>query len=131
MSDKQTSYTPIVVGVVIALIGILTGLYIADNAWQQLARSETTTEDAIEGQQPVQAEDDMPAPALELEPLAPVVGDHVVAETEELPDVPEVESSSIPVEEHIQPLPEEKDDFEEVPLQEIEQAEAHQQADSL
>ena len=38
MSDSHRfSYTPIIVGVVIALLGILTGLYIADNARQQLA----------------------------------------------------------------------------------------------
>ena len=38
MSDsRRFSYTPIIVGVVIALLGILTGLYIADNARQQLA----------------------------------------------------------------------------------------------
>ena len=35
--SHRFSYTPIIVGVVIALLGVLTGLYIADNARQQLA----------------------------------------------------------------------------------------------
>lgn len=41
MSDKrQTPWTPVVVGVVVALLGILVGFYVADNARQQLADAQ-------------------------------------------------------------------------------------------
>ena len=134
MSDKHTSYTPIVVGVVIALLGVLTGLYIADNAWQQLAQNEAPETNAAEAQQSAQQEEDQQLPALNLEPLAPVVVDEPVAEIEEelpVPDVPEADVTPIPAEEPARPLSEETDDFEEVPIQEIEQAAANQHADSL
>ena len=45
MSDRSNSWTTsIIVGTIIALIGILTGLYIADNARQQLAAATQQTE---------------------------------------------------------------------------------------
>ena len=42
MSDNKASSTPVIVGVVIALLGILVELYFADNAREQLASANVT-----------------------------------------------------------------------------------------
>ncbi|MBQ8097241.1 MAG: hypothetical protein IJ551_02180 [Prevotella sp.] len=90
MSDKQSSsLTPIIVGVIIALIGILTGFYVADNANEQLAALQQ------QGQQAADQLTDAPATSAkstqseeqpemqELPPLDPIT---------EVPDVlPEVD----------------------------------------
>ena len=75
MSDNRTQLTPIIVGVVIALLGILTGLYIADNAREQLAlaQKETLSDEEMPAQEKVDlpalpsADDELP----ELPPLDP------------------------------------------------------------
>ncbi|MCR4603588.1 MAG: hypothetical protein K5683_08675 [Prevotella sp.] len=137
MSDKQQfSYSPIVVGVIIALIGILTGFYIADNAKQQLAANQKGTdmffEDSLKSEPSVPIEG-TPQPLDELPPLDPVVVDAPLPEEVEddtashiQPPVsePEVEArqatgqDSEPVRDVIEETdvePVEVDDFEEVP----------------
>ena len=135
MSDKHTSLTPIIVGSVIALIGILTGLYIADNAREQLAQANAASQAEEElapeatDRQPFATEteaEEMP----ELPPMDPV--ETYVAEEEVVPEVPEVtEVAKTPtVEDSIDDAsatdipaePVEVDDFEEVSPEEIEQA---------
>ena len=77
MSDNRTSLTPIIVGCVIALLGILTGLYVADNAREQLALAQTGSQaDEIAPDQqmmdlPAMPEAEMEMP--ELPPLDPAV----------------------------------------------------------
>ncbi len=135
MSDKHTSLTPIIVGSVIALIGILTGLYIADNAREQLAQANAASQaeeklaPEATDRQPFATEteaEEMP----ELPPMDPV--DTYVVEEEVVPEVPEVtEVAKTPTVEDsvddasatdIPAEPVEVDDFEEVSPEEIEQA---------
>ena len=124
MSDKRTSWTTsIVVGTIIALIGILTGLYIADNARQQLAAA---AEQSVEGQETVtstvEAPATQPAPtALEelppLDPMEPVPEVPAVVEEETVVTTP----AESPVEEPVAtPQEPEQDDFEEVTPEELE-----------
>ena len=65
MSDKRTSLTPIIVGTVIVLLGILTGLYVADNAKQQLAVAQLPVAQAEEMplivEDPVVGEESLPS----------------------------------------------------------------------
>ena len=87
MSDnKLGALTPIIVGVVIALIGILTGLYIADNAREQLAVATQTvpvdvTQQPVSLTTPSAAPNEASLPADEIEsldelpPLEPIVVD--------------------------------------------------------
>jgi len=87
MSDKkQFSYTPIIVGVIIALIGILTGFYIADNARQQLAVNQKGTDmffnDSLKTDTTTPATDS-PQSIDELPPLDPVVVDAPIPEVVE------------------------------------------------
>ena len=138
MSDnRRFSYTPIVVGIVIALLGILTGFYIADNARQQLALlSASENQPSSDSEQPdPQAAtpqfQDTDTPAAIDEPLPDVVIDVP------LPDTADNEQQSDTVSNNPQPsapaasnrstddddsadqdddLPIEVDDFEEVPL---------------
>ena len=130
MSDNRISWTPIIVGAVIALLGILTGLYIADHAREQLAQATAGSqqvEDAVQ-----EADDHQSArqetELTELPPLDPM--DMVVVE-ENVPDVPEVveepatEDSvddATDVDVDIPDTPIEVDDFEEVPPEELEES---------
>ena len=77
MSDRKTSITPIIVGVVIALLGILTGLYIATNAREQLEAQNQNVSPATEN---MQATDAQPA-----------------TEQAALPDLPEIEGTPAPI----------------------------------
>jgi len=77
MSDRKTSITPIIVGVGIALLGILTGLYIATNAREQLEAQNQNVSPATEN---MQATDAQPA-----------------TEQAALPDLPEIEGTSAPI----------------------------------
>ena len=136
MSDKRASLTPIIVGAVIGLLGILVGLYIADNAREQLAavQAQSATEQqeeagAVTTSLPVAEEQ----PALqELPPLEPMVQEPEVlpveeeqpAEKEELKDTTDQTEEPVPeepvkVEEETEPVEEEIDEFEEVPLEDI------------
>ncbi|MBO4811778.1 MAG: hypothetical protein J5552_09490 [Prevotella sp.] len=123
MSDKRTSWTTsIVVGTIIALIGILTGLYIADNARQQLAAATEQPEE----QEMVtdKKEDPAPLPATtldELPPLDPMEPEpEVPAVVEEEPVVPT--QPETPAEEPVAtPQESEQDDFEEVTPEELEE----------
>lgn len=136
MSDKRASLTPIIVGAVIGLLGILVGLYIADNAREQLAavQAQSATEQQEEAgaattSLPVAEEQ----PALqELPPLEPMVQEPEVlpveeeqpAEKEELKDTTDQTEVAVPeepvkVEEEVEPVEGEIDEFEEVPLEEI------------
>ena len=137
MSDKRASLTPIIVGAVIGLLGILVGLYIADNAREQLAavQAQSATEQQEEAgpattSLPVVEEQ----PALqELPPLEPIVQEPEVlpAEEEELTAEKEVAKDTtdqteepvpeepVKVEEETEPVEEEIDEFEEVPLEDI------------
>lgn len=88
MSDKRISLTPIIVGVVIALLGILTGLYVADNARQQLAVAQLPGGQA--GEVPLVVEDpvteETPAPSVASVELAGSMNDD--ADVAELPELP-------------------------------------------
>lgn len=127
MSDRKSSFTPIIVGAVIALLGILTGLYIATNAREQQEAQLSKNEAAASGN--VEQADDqfateqttlpelpeveeMPQPEMK-EPLEPDVV------TEVVPEVPEVTTVDTPNDE--------PDDFTPVSPEEIEQALPHQQ----
>jgi len=140
MSDKrQFSYTPIIVGVIIALIGILTGFYIADNARQQLAvnqkGSDMFFDDSLKAEPAVPVET-APLPLEELPPLDPVVVDVPLPDVVE-DSIPEMvqpvheheadsQHTDEPVQEPIQTTtenpeeePVEVDEFEEVPQEVI------------
>ena len=138
MSDNRTQLTPIIVGVVIALLGILTGLYIADNAREQLAlaQKETQSDEEMPAQEMVDvpalpsADDELP----ELPPLDPAYMEEPPVHEEDA-DVVEEEPIAPPVEDTTEvDIPEEGevievDDFEEVPLEELE--EVPQSQDSI
>ena len=137
MSDNRTQLTPIIVGVVIALLGILTGLYIADNAREQLAlaQKETLSDEEMPAQEMVDvpalpsADDELP----ELPPLDPAYMEEPPVHEEDV-EVVEEESIAPPVEDTTEvDIPEEGaeevDDFEEVPLEELE--EVPQSQDSI
>lgn len=91
MSDSKQAITPIIVGLVIAVIGILTGFYIADNAWAQLAaaRSVEAGVDAAPQEAAPTAESYATQPGYiddmvdSLPPLEPIVVDDVLPEMEE------------------------------------------------
>ena len=137
MSDNRTQLTPIIVGVVIALLGILTGLYIADNAREQLAlaQKEALSDEEMPAQEKVDlpalpsADDELP----ELPPLDPAYMEEPPVHEEDA-DVVEEEPIAPPVEDTTEvDIPEEDaeevDDFEEVPLEELE--EVPQSQDSI
>ena len=138
MSDNRTQLTPIIVGVVIALLGILTGLYIADNAREQLAlaQKEALSDEEMPAQEKVDlpalpsADDELP----ELPPLDPAYMEEPPVIEEDV-DVVEEEPVAPPVEDTTEiDAPEaeegeEVDDFEEVPLEELE--EVPQSQDSI
>ena len=138
MSDNRTQLTPIIVGVVIALLGILTGLYIADNAREQLAlaQKETQSDEEMPAQEMVDvpalpsADDELP----ELPPLDPAYMEEPPVHEEDA-DVVEEEPIAPPVEDTTEvDIPDEGevievDDFEEVPLEELE--EVPQSQDSI
>ena len=128
MSDKKTTITPIIVGAVIALLGILTGLYIATNAREQLqAQTEVeelkTADEGLktkdEGQQ---ATDLAPLPDLPAvdETPAPVVEEPVVVEI--IPDVEDMPIVTTDGKDMGAP-----DDFVPVSPEEIERAISQQQ----
>lgn len=140
MSDKK-SLTPIIVGSVIALLGILTGLYIAANAREQLQAAEqemqmtdNSTEKTAVSEQPAEtaslpdlpAVDDMPL----LVPDEPVVSDEP-AEAEAVEETMVTEPSG---ETEADTDLGEPDDFVPVSPEEIEQSVPQQrtpQQDSL
>ena len=138
MSDNRTQLTPIIVGAVIALLGILTGLYIADNAREQLAlaQKEALSDEVMPAQEMVElpalpsADDELP----ELPPLDPAYMEEPPVIEEDV-DVVEEEPVAPPVEDTTEvDIPEEGevievDDFEEVPLEELE--EVPQSQDSI
>ena len=137
MSDNRTQLTPIIVGVVIALLGILTGLYIADNAREQLAlaQKEALSDEEMPAQEKVDlptlpsADDELP----ELPPLDPAYMEEPPVHEEDA-DAVEEEPIAPPVEDTTEvDIPEEGaeevDDFEEVPLEELE--EVPQSQDSI
>ena len=128
MSDRKTSITPIIVGAVIALLGILTGLYIATNAREQL---EAQNQNASPATEDVQATDAQPAteqaalpdlPEIEGTP-APVAEEPIEGEEVEepvIPDVPNVEET--PKVTTVETEQGEPDDFVPVSPEEIEKA---------
>lgn len=131
MKNKD-KYTPIVVGVVIALLGILTGLYFAENAREQLANLSSS--EAPEAASDLQSADSIEPDAdalitpMPLEPLDPITVDEMPAiEPEEEPATTDAEVEPVVTEEEPQPEiddMEEVDDFEEVdPEEEMRQAE--------
>lgn len=138
MSDNRTQLTPIIVGVVIALLGILTGLYIADNAREQLAlaQKEALSDEEMPAQEKVDlpalpsADDELP----ELPPLDPAYMEEPPVHEEDA-DIVNEEPIAPPVEDTTEidaPEAEEEeeiDDFEEVPLEELE--EVPQSQDSI
>lgn len=130
MSDKKTALTPIIVGAVIALIGILTGLYVAVNAREQLAAATLEADTAAVSDE---VEDNSEAADVDMQALpdlpAVEVTDSPNVDDEELPDdeqaeepLPEVPAA--PVEDNHTTVDEPviEDDFVPVSPEEIEQA---------
>ena len=128
MSDRKTSITPIIVGVVIALLGILTGLYIATNAREQLEAQNQNVSPATED---VQATDAQPTteqaalpdlPEIEGTP-APIVEEPIEVEVVEEPVIPEVPNvEETPKVTTVETEQGEPDDFVPVSPEEIEKA---------
>ena len=120
---EKKSYTPIIVGAVIACLGILTGLYIADNAHEQMVAMAAQKAPAEEPA----GQEEMTVPVATEEAELPALPPIDMAEARE-PSVEEVPAE--PVEEKVQEpavleaqkVITEEDDFEEVPLDEIEKA---------
>lgn len=127
---EKKSYTPIIVGAVIACLGILTGFYIADNAHEQMVAMAAQKAPAEEPA----GQEEMAAPVATEEAELPALPPIDMTEARE-PSVEEVPAE--PVEERAEPVEEkiqdpavqeaqkvitEEDDFEEVPLDEIEKA---------
>ena len=125
MSDKKKfDFTPIVVGVVVGAIGVLAGLYVADNARQQLAAAQAAAEQAVDSTATVPAAMAHPAgiapadtfgeelPAALDEPLPDVVVDALLPE--EKTTVPETTTD-----EPTPPPAGETDSFEEVSAEEL------------
>ena len=128
MSDRKTSITPIIVGVVIALLGILTGLYIATNAREQLEAQNQNVSPATEN---MQATDAQPAteqatlpdlPEIEGTP-APIAEEPIEVEVVEEPVIPEVPNvEETPKVTTVETEQGEPDDFVPVSPEEIEKA---------
>ena len=121
MSDKKTTLTPIIVGAVIALLGILTGLYIATNAREQQQSQNAVGQTADNSQQTIDNAQ-LPTESAELPDLpavddtpAPVIDEPV--EEEAVPEIPETPQVTTVETEQGEP-----DDFVPVSPQEIEQA---------
>ena len=103
MSDRKTSSTPIIVGAVIAILGILTGLYIATNAREQMQEQNAAESQAsaAAGETPTEVEEKQETTT-----------------DETLPDVPD-DFEPVSAEEIEQALPEQKEQPEETqPTQE-------------
>ncbi len=123
--------TPIIVGAVIALLGILVGLYFAVNAREQLAAASTDTETPAQeagvanadadAALPVEATTDLPdLPAVD---ETPVLADD---EQEPVPEEPVVETPTVTTVDDVPAVPAEADvpdDFEEVTPEELENSE--------
>lgn len=111
---KKNSYTPIAVGTVIALIGVLLGLYFAENAHERLAQySDNSRQDTLSTAQTVApASADTTVLPMPLEPIdtdiaeAETLIDEPLPQVEEtitdntksapVPELPITEASSIP-----------------------------------
>lgn len=128
MSDRKTSITPIIVGVVIALLGILTGLYIATNAREQLEAQNQNVSPATED---VQATDAQPTTEQAALPDLPEIEGTPAPAAEEAIEVEEVEEPVIPEVPNVEETPKvttveteqgEPDDFVPVSPEEIEKA---------
>lgn len=132
MSDRKTSSTPIIVGAVIAILGILTGLYIATNAREQMqeqnaaesqASAAADETDATPADADITSMPDLPAVDYtpSREPEEDVVETESEPELEPVPETPtEVEVKQETATEET--LPDVPDDFEPVSAEEIERA---------
>ena len=133
MSDRSNSWTTsIIVGTIIALIGILTGLYIADNARQQLAAATQQTEQQETGTEKSASPTPQPKAATldELPPLDPMEPEAEVPAPAEEPQ--EATQAEEPVEEPTAtPQEEEQDTFEEVTPEELEELTPEQTNDTV
>ena len=133
MSDRKTSSTPIIVGAVIAILGILTGLYVATNAREQMQAQDpaesqasaaaTGETDATSANADITSMPDLPA----VDYTPGRVPDEAVAESESEPDSESASEPTTEVEEKPETttdetLPYVPDDFEPVSTEEIEQA---------
>ncbi len=120
---EKKSYTPIIVGAVIACLGILTGLYIADNAHEQMVAMAAQKAPAEEPA----GQEEMTVPVATEEAELPALPPIDMAEArepsaEEVPAEPVEEKVQEPAVQEAQKVITEEDDFEEVPLDEIEKA---------
>ena len=130
MSDRKNNLTPIIVGAVIALLGILVGLYFAVNAREQLAAASTETETPANEAGVAASDTDaaLPSDAATALPDLPAVDDTPAIESEEtepLPDEPVVETPPVTTVDDVPAVPAEvdvPDDFEEVTPEELEKA---------
>ena len=132
MSDRKTSSTPIIVGAVIAILGILTGLYIATNAREQIqaqnpaeseASAATGETDATPANADITSMPDLPA----VDDTPGRVADEAEVEAESEPESEPAPEPTTEVEEKPETttdetLPDVPDDFEPVSAEEIEQA---------
>lgn len=127
MSDRKTNVTPIIVGAVIALLGILVGLYFAVNAHEQLAALRETPA-AESDAATADTEAALPAEATTALPDLPAVDDTpaiVADEPEPLPEEPVEEAPAVTTVDDAPAEPAEiyvPDDFEEVTPEELEKA---------
>ena len=128
MSDRKTSITPIIVGAVIALLGILTGLYIATNAREQL---EAQNQNASPATEDVQSTDAQPTTEQAALPDLPEIEGTPAPVAEEPTEVEEVEEPVIPEVPNVEETPKvttveteqgDPDDFVPVSPEEIEKA---------
>ena len=143
MSDRKTSMTPIIVGGVIALLGILIGLYFAVNAKERMeaaaaasAPADGMVDTPVDEPQAIDsaqlpdlpAVDPTTAVAVEDDTVAdePTTADEPATANEPVPDTPTVTESPEHPEVHTvateQQPPSPPDDFEEVSPEEIERA---------
>lgn len=119
INGLKRSYSAITVATVVALLGILLGLYFAQNAREQMAQHEQVpVTDSISPAKPAAQRDIVtdvpPLPALDDSPALPEVEEDVLAEddasdsnnsAETVTDIPELQTELHPLE---------VDDFEEV-----------------
>ena len=131
MSDRKTALTPIIVGAVIALLGILIGLYFAVNAKEKMeaaaaasAPAEETADSPADESQTIDVAQlpDLPAvdPTTAVAVEEPVAEEITAAEESAVPATPETPEVHTVTDEPLPPSP--PDDFEEVSPEEIEKA---------
>lgn len=146
--EKKSSNTPVIVGSVIAIIGILVGLYFAENANERLAQyNDGARQDSIEAPQAVvSASPDNSVAPMPLEPIDIDIPEMDSQQEEPLPEIEDTDnaneaSTPAPPDAHANTTPAnteeevtvvvegEVDDFEEVDPAEEERRAAQQETE--